>query len=157
MKDYQVSRHNIDVYFEALVVELESDELLICSSQPAGVGKWGMAKLWRMWMAPTADYMVKRGVYMPLYFTKDGTPYGKRPFNKEDAHDLFTRQHLGEDVNGTRLSWAKSKKDKDQRLATKGERFHALRLHEQWCFDKNIILFKPRGSEYDKLTQDQEQ
>lgn len=153
MKEFQVSKHNIDVYFEELLKELDENGLLICTSQPASTGSWGMAKLWRMWMTPTAKFMNDAGAWMPLVFSKDGKPYGKRPFSPEDAHDLFTREHLGVDEKGERLSWAKSG---DQRKATKSERFGALRKHEQWCFDRGIQLFKPRGSEYDKLTQEQE-
>lgn len=153
MKDYQVSRHNIDAFFEELVVELESNELLICSSQPAGTGKWGMSRLWRSWMSKTAEFMAKNGVKMPLMLKPDGSCYASRPFNAEDAHELFCRQWLGVDEAGTRLSWAKSG---DQRKATKGERFNALRRHEEWAIEKGIILFKPRGSEYDKLSQEQE-
>ena len=158
MKDFQVSKYNIDVFFEELLIELESNDLLICNSQPANTGKWGMAKLWRAWMATTAKFMAQNGVTMPLMISDDGTIYSSRPFDGNDAHELFTRQHLGMDENGKRLSWARSIKaeDKDKdRVATKGERFNALRKHENWCVEKGIILFKPRGSEYDKLQDKQ--
>ena len=133
---------------EELQAEIDEHKLVIINSQPAGTGKWGMARLWRGWMATTAKYMAGRGAIMPLYIKPDGTWYGSRPFNSEDAHELFTRQYLGVDENGVRLSWAKSG---DKRKATKGERFDALRKHEEWASIKGITLFKPRKSEYQEL------
>ena len=154
MKDFQVSNHNIQIFIEEIQKELSEDKLLIVNSQPAGTGKWGMARLWRGWMATTAKFMAGNGVKMPLMINKDGEWYGSRPFDENDAHELFTRQHLGVDENGVRLSWAKSG---DQRKATKGERFNALRKHEEWASIKGITLFKPRDSEYQKLEQEQNQ
>ena len=148
MKDIQVSNHNLQQFMEELQAEIDEHKLVIINSQPAGTGKWGMARLWRGWMATTAKYMAGRGAIMPLYIKPDGTWYGSRPFNSEDAHELFTRQYLGVDENGVRLSWAKSG---DKRKATKGERFDALRKHEEWASIKGITLFKPRKSEYQEL------
>jgi hypothetical protein len=153
MKDFQVSEYNIDVFFEELLLELKENKLLICSSQPANTGKWGLARLWRAWMATTAKFMTGNGARMPLMTKDDGTWYGSRPFNSDDAHELFTRQWLGVDENGERLSWAKSG---EQRKATKGERFNALRQHENWCVEKGITLFKPRESEYVQLQNEQD-
>ncbi len=152
MKDYQLSTHNLEAFIEEIQKELSEGKILIVNSQPAGVGKWGMARVWRAWMATTAKFMSQNGVTMPLMFDKNGKPYGSRPFNADDAHELFTRQHLGVDENDIRLSWAKSG---NQRKATKGERFNALRKHEIWCSDRGIILFKPRDSEYEKLELEQ--
>lgn len=152
MKDFQVSTHNLELFIEEIQKELSEEKLLIVNSQPAGTGKWGMARLWRAWMATTAKFMAGNGAKMPLMIKKDGSWYGSRPFDANDAHELFTRQWLGVDQEGTRLSWAKSG---DHRKATKGERFNALRKHEHWCIEKGITLFKPRGSEYEKLEQEQ--
>lgn len=159
VKDFQVSKYNIDVYFEMLLNELERDDLLLCNSQPPSVGKWGLARLWRVWMATTAEYMAKNGVTMPLMVNADGVTYSSRPFNADDAHELFTRQHMGADELGRRLSWAKSiKKDNEnkERVATKGERFNALRSHEDWSSTRGITLFKPRSGEYKNLTDEQD-
>ena len=137
-----------------LQAEIDEHKLVIINSQPAGTGKWGMARLWRGWMATTAKFMAGNGAKMPLMINKDGVWYGSRPFDGNDAHELFTRQHLGVDENGKRLSWAKSiKKESEdkERVATKGERFNALRKHEDWCTEKGISLFKPRNSEYQEL------
>ncbi|PHR55960.1 MAG: hypothetical protein COA43_14675 [Robiginitomaculum sp.] len=152
MKDVTVTNNTIQDYFEELIKEIDEHGVVICSSQPADTGKWGMAKLWRMWMSATAKFMAKNGVTMPLMINADGVTYSSRPFNAEDAHELFTRQHLGVDESGTRLSWAKSGA---QRKATKGERFNALRKHEEWSSERGIILFKPRKSEYQELTDKQ--
>ena len=160
MKDVTVNNQTIQEFFEELVKEVDEHGNVICNSQPANVGKWGMARLWRGWMGATAKYMAGRGAIMPLYIKPDGSWYGERPFNKDDAHCLFTCQHMGVDELGRRLSWAKSikaeNKDKE-RVATKGERFNALRLHEEWASNKGITLFKPRNnSEYQKLIDQQE-
>jgi len=152
MKDIQVSNHNLQQFMDDIQAEIDEHKLVIINSQPAGTGKWGMDRLWRGWMATTAKYMAGHGAIMPLYIKPDGEWYGSRPFNSEDAHELFTRQHLGVDENGVRLSWAKSG---DQRKATRGERFDALRKHEEWASIKGITLFKPRKSEYQELIDEQ--
>jgi len=178
MKEFQVSNHNIQNFMEELQSEINEHKVVIVSSQAMNTGKWGMAKLWRAWMSTTAKFMAEKGATMPLRtvnnidISENGlfsralfklksmlgsghnltVTYGVRPFDANDAHELFTRQWLGVDENGTRLSWAKSG---DQRKATKGERFNALFKHEHWCLDKGIILFKPRGSEYDELEKKQ--
>ena len=147
-----VTHDNLQDYFEEFADALDEHKTLNASFQSAGTGKWGMARLWRGWMASTAKFMSKNGVTMPLMINADGVTYSSRPFNAEDAHELFTRQHLGVDENGVRLSWAKSG---DQRKATKGERFNALRKHEEWASERGIILFKPRHSEYSEIEQQQ--
>lgn len=152
MKGYQVSKHNIQEFISLVESELEGDVLLIADTQPVGIGKWGMARLWRAWMATTAKYMAENGSVMPLMIKADNSWYGTRPFDCNDAHELFTRQWLGVDNNGYRLSWAKSG---EQRVATKGERFDAMRKHQNWCMEKGINLLVPRDSEYTKLQQQQ--
>ena len=154
MKEYQLSNHNLQQFINDIQLEINEHKLVIVSAQPANTGKWGMARLWRAWMATTAKFMAENGVLMPLMIKPDGTSYGNRQFNSDDAHELFTRQWLGVDEDGYRLSWAKSG---NQRKATKGERFNALRKHENWCVEKGIVLFKPRGSEYEQLEKEQEE
>lgn len=154
MKDFQLSKDNFDSLFEELTKELENAPLIVVSSQNAGTGKWGMARLWRAWMSTTADWMAKNGATMPLCLKQDGSHYGKRPFNKNDAHDLFTAQWMLVDADGTRLSWAKKSHD-GMRAATKGERFLAMWKHEQYAIDRGILLFKPKDSEYSKLEEEQ--
>ena len=154
MKDVPVTNDNLESFFEDFVKELDEHKVLIVSYQQASTGKWGMARLWRAWMSTTAEFMAKNGVTMPLMVNADGVTYSSRPFNAEDAHELFTRQHLGVDEVGVRLSWAKSG---EQRKATKGERFNALRKHEEWSSERGIILFKPRIGEYNDLIKQQDQ
>lgn len=156
MKEYRLTKYNREDFNREIDQELEKNSVLIVATQNASIGKWGMARLWRSWMSSTADFMAANGCIMPLMIKFDGGHYGKRPFNKSDAHELFTCQHLGVDAAGVRLSWAK--KDHDgMRAATKGERFNALFKHEIWATERGIILFKPRGSEYEKLEQEQNQ
>ena len=154
MKPAPVTNDNLESFFEDFVKELDEHKVLIVSYQQASTGKWGMARLWRAWMSTTAEFMAKNGVTMPLMVNADGVTYSSRPFNAEDAHELFTRQHLGVDEVGVRLSWAKSG---EQRKATKGERFNALRKHEEWSSERGIILFKPRIGEYSDLIKQQDQ
>lgn len=154
MKDFQLTKGNLNTLFEELGKELESASVIVVSTQSAGTGKWGMARLWRAWMSSTAVWMTGNGATMPLCFDKYGKPYGKRLFNKADAHEMFTAQWLLVDADGTRLSWAKDDHD-GMRKATKGERFICMLKHEQWATERGIILFKPRDSEYSKLEDEQ--
>ena len=155
MKDYILTKSNINEFFNDIQQELERDPAIVISSQSANTGKWGMARLWRSWMNTTAKFMSRNGATMPLMIDVHGNPYGARPFDKDDSHKLFTSTHLGVDENGIRLSWRKSGKG-EGRPATKGERWDALRKHENWCIEKGILLLKPRDSEYEQLTQQQE-
>ena len=154
MKDYQVTNHNLQQFFSDIQEELGDSPVLIVTTQDGNIGKWGMARLWRQWMATTAKFMAAQGVTMPLMRKTDGSGYGSREFNPDDAHELFTCQWLGVDKDGNRLSWSRSGRD-GKRPATKGERFLAMVKHEQWCVEKGISLLKPRDSEYAKLEQEQ--
>jgi hypothetical protein len=154
MADYQCTKHNIHECFESIQIELEKTPLLVLSTQSGNTGKWGMARLWRAWMSSTAKFMAGNGCTMPLMLKTDGSHYGTRPFNKDDAHELFSQQYLGADADGVRLGWAK--KDHDgMRAATKGERFSAMMKHQIWAGERGIILFNPRDSEYSQLEQEQ--
>ena len=141
MKDFNLTKNTLQKCFDELQAELETTPSLILSTQNADTGKWGMAKIWRAWMASTAEFMARNGCKMPLMISLDGQAYGERAFNADDAHLLFTHQHLGVDKDGTRLSWSQKGRD-GMRAATKGERFHALQQHEIWASERGIILFK---------------
>jgi hypothetical protein len=159
MKEIPVTHENLEDYFEEFAKALDEHKVLNASYQPVGTGKWTMARLWRGWMATTAEFMAKSGVTIPLMVNADGVTYSSRPFNADDAHELFTRRHLGVDELGRRFSWAKSIKKENEnkeRVATKGERFNALRLHEEWASIKGISLFKPRTGEYKNLIDEQD-
>jgi len=156
MKDFQLTKHNLNELFETLSRDLEDDAILIITTQKPGTGKWGMARLWYAWMNTTAQWMANNGARMPLCVKPDGSHYGKRLFNKDDAHSLFTSQWLGLDVDGNRLSWAKKSHD-GMRAATKGERFNAMLQHENYALERGIMLFQPRDSEYRKLHEEQNQ
>lgn len=154
MKDVPVTIQTLNQVFDQAKTELEKSPLMYMSLVDGNSGKWGMARLWRAWMASTAKFMTANGCIMPLMIKKDGSHYGTRDFNADDAHELFTQKWLYVDVNGERLSWSKSGRD-GMRPATKGERFHAMLQHEIWATDRGIILFKPRDSEYAKLEEEQ--
>lgn len=136
---------------QALAAKYKKDRFVVVELSTGKVGKWGMARLWRSWMSSIAEYMANNGAVMPLVMGKDGSYKKTRPFNAEDAHELFTYHCLGEDENGNRLSWSKSGHD-GMRPATKGERLHAMRQVEQWALERGIKLFNPQDSEYNQLT-----
>ena len=154
MSEKQVTIGNLQEHINELQDMLMASPVLVVSIQDASTGKWGMARLWRVWMKATSDWMTKQGATMPLVIQKDGQPYGKRPFDEDDAHALFTYQWLGSDENGKRLSWAKSQQKDSGRVATRGERYDAMRKHEQWALERGILLMKPRDSEYMKIAQE---
>lgn len=155
MKEHHVSNSNFNDVMELLYKDVEEHKSLIITVKPAKIGKWGLARLWYMWMEKTGEYMAGKGCTMPLYIKSDCTHCGKRKFNQSDAHELFTFRWMGTDESGNRLSWAKNSHD-DMRAATKGERVNALRLHEEWSIEKGIILFTPRDSEYEELKNSDE-
>ena len=155
MKERQVNPHNLQEFFLELQNELKETQSLVVSTQPAGAGKWGMARLWRMWIAATAKFMAGNGVTMPLMIAQDGSYHGSRPFDANDGHELFSQKFLPQGPNGERLSWSKSGRD-GMRAATKGERYTAMMRLEEWMGDKGIQAFKPSESEYEKLRQEQE-
>lgn len=150
MKDYLLTKSNAELFFYDIRAELEASSELVVTTQEAKVGKWGMTRLWRSWMARTAEFMASNGVTMPLMIDKYGVIYKTRPFNERDAHELFTGQWLGVDDKGDRLSWSKQGRD-GMRQATKGERYYALNRHELWALEKGLVLFKPRDSEYEQM------
>ena len=154
MDDIQLTRHNLSEFMDQVQTLLLSDPILIVSIKKAGIGNWGMARLWRAWMATTAENMAGKGITMPLMIGADGKYFGTRPFNAEDAHQLFTIKWLGVDDKGDRVSWSKAGRA-GMRAATKAERFHSLERHSQWCAEKGIILFNPRDSEFEGLTREQ--
>lgn len=150
MKEFQLSNHNVEQLFNELQEELKESPVLILSIQKPGIGKWGMARLWRAWMETSASFMASNGVTMPLMINANGIIHRTRPFNAADAHELFTSQWLGVDEDGTRLSWSKKGRD-GMRAATKGERYHAMVKHDNWCIERGIKLFKPMDSEYAQM------
>lgn len=155
MKDYQVSKHNIDEFWQLMLSELEDKKVVVVDTRDPRIGRWSMTRLWRSWVSTIGQWMADNGATMPLTL-KDGEPYGSRPFNAEDAHQLFTYKLLGEDEKGNRLSWSKSGRD-GMRPATKEERLHAMNRLEQWATERGIKLMNPReNNEYQELMREQE-
>ena len=111
-------------------------------------GSQSMLNTWWWWMQETADYMHGRGCTMPLYFDSKGVAHGKRRFNRNDAHELFTIKWLGTDENGNRLSWSRDKKHPEKTIADSGQRHHALSQHDAYCTDRGISITIPIKSEY---------
>ena len=155
MSELVVTTHNLQDAFNQITKELEENPAIVVKISSAYEGKWGMSRLWRSWMATTAQFMAQNGVTQPLYIDSKGIAHGSRPFNEKDAHELFTMRWLGTDENGNRLSWAKSNKE-GRRKADKGERYHAMCKHEEWCLERGIALMKPRNSEFEQIRKETE-
>lgn len=107
---------------------------------------WPMKKTWRMWMRQTARWMADNGATMPLVL-RDGVPVGKRPFNEQDAHELWVSTWLGVDPDGERYKTASG--DKGQMLAM-------MDKHVAWAADRGCKLTIPRDCEYMELCRMQE-
>ena len=90
MKDVTVNNQTIQDFFEELVKEVDEHSNVICNSQPANVGKWGMARLWRAWMATTAQFMAQNGVTQPLYIDSNG----KAQLFMAKWNDKFAREQI---------------------------------------------------------------
>lgn len=151
MKDYQVTAVSLQRFMTELQEELAETPVLLVSTQDPRTGKWSMARLWRAWMAATAEFMADRGVTIDIK-NAEGKVLHSRPIDAEDAHELFTAHWLGRDEEGNRLSWSRSGRE-GMRAATKGERMDALRQHEAWAIEKGIVLLNPRESEYRDLQE----
>ena len=72
MKDYQLTRHNLEEVFNELQSMLEEKPVIVLSAQDGNTGKWGMARLWRAWMSTTAKFQAANGVTMPLMISSKG-------------------------------------------------------------------------------------
>ncbi len=107
---------------------------------------WPMKKTWRMWMSQTATWMAGNGVKMPLAIKADGYPWGERPFNADDAHELFVKTWIGVDANGERYKTASG---------DKGVMLHMMDRHLEWALDRGVQLTIPESGEYSRLKQQQ--
>lgn len=155
MSDYQLTQQNAVELFTAITDSLEPNKVYDISVNERNIGKWSMSRLWYSWMNSIAKWMASNGATMPLVINKDGTYYGSRTFNADDCHQLFTKQTLGTDKDGNRLSWSKSGHD-GMRPASKGERLLAMQRVETWATERGISLMNPRDSEYRKLVDESE-
>ncbi len=153
MKSLSLTPMNLAEVQQILAEESLKKPLLIVRVEDGSIGKWEMSRLWRSWMASTAEYMAGNGCVMPLAVKPGGEWYGERPFNKDDAHELFTRSWLGVDKEGKRLSWAKQPPP-GERLANKGERFQAMLKHQTYMVERGIKHMIPRDSEFFNLLEE---
>ena len=135
--------------FEAL----DDGEVIQVEYKKESKGSLTMLGLWWMWMKETSDYMAGHGVTMPLMIDSNGKYVGERPFDKNDAHELFTAKWLGTDENGNRFSWSRDKNYPDRLIADTGQRHFALTRHEEYCIDRGIPITNPVKSEYRELSE----
>ena len=112
-----------------------------------------MLGLWWMWQTETGKWMAGQGCTMPLMITPEGKYIGSRPFDKNDAHELFSHKWLGSDENGKRLSWSRDKSHPNCTIADTGQRHHALAQHEVHMTEYGIPFTIPIKSEYRELCE----
>lgn len=153
-KEFQLNLHNEDKASEWIHNLLNESPYHILSAKNPTIGKWSMSRLWFSWMESTGKFMASQGITQPLMITQDGKQYGSRPFNKNDAYELFSSKLLS-DGNGDRLSWSKAGRE-DRRAATRGERVFAMQRHEQWMIERGIRYLNPKDSDYLKAIGEQE-
>lgn len=120
------------------------------------VGTWSMSKTWRKWMDEISTHMRHKGCTMPLYYDGEGVPHGTRPFNKQDAHELFTIKFMGADPEGNRYSWAMDS-DGGVTVAPKEIRLHAMDRVVQWTAENMVPITIPRNGDYSDYREAQEQ
>ena len=143
----------VDTINIAAIEKIKPGDKVLVKIGTTDTGKWGMARLFRVWCGLVGGFMEAQGITQPL-MQVNGKPWGVRPFNEADAYELFTVKAMGLAPNGKRYSW--SKKGKDGRIpADKGQRFFAIQQLEEWATNKGINLPKPADSEYCKLEHEQ--
>ena len=125
------------INFLDLILPLTSGRIKV-DAVDADTSTMPMKRLWRKWMAETAKWMAENGATMPLYYRPNGEPFGKRPFNPDDAHEAFMRTWGG----------VKDGDRERQERATKEVMLHIMVKHESWCLERGIPLTIPSDSEY---------
>jgi len=153
--DFLLSRAESEMLeFQAKLIDIRDScdcSLQISVTKSNGTGKWGLSRLWRMWVKVASDWMADNGATMPLLIDRQGNFHGSRRFSAQDGHDLFCSYFLGLDEGGRRLSWVRSE---GENVASKAQRYVALQKLEQWCLQKGIKLPQPRESEYFKMKEE---
>ena len=148
--DYQITKETAAKTLQEAISGLESGKIYDVSINERNIGKWSLSRLWRAWMSDIAKWMSANGATMPLVIGANGEFSGKRAFNADDAHELFSVMTLGTDKDGNRLSWSKSGRD-GCRPASKGERVLAMQRVEAWSSERGIKLLNPADSELRKI------
>jgi len=96
--------------------------------------------LFWMWMTEMANYFASKGV-------ENST--------KDQMHDLMCHKFLGNitvTVGKTEITRLKSLRDLD-----KGDMLHFMRQIDEWSADHGLLLTHPEDSEYQRLTEVQNQ
>lgn len=130
-------------------------KVMRCEIKSESTGTIPMLRTWRGWMAETARHMAHMGCTMPLCIDANGNPHGSRPFNADDAHELFTMKWLGADEDGRRYSWSMSNSG-ELIQAPFSKRLYAMDKHVQWCAERGIKITIPRTGEYAEGMREQE-
>lgn len=135
-------------FAELVMTHAEERKIMIYEiKSQADLNTAPMKRTWRMWMRETANWMAANGAVMPLMIKRDGTNHGSRPFNEQDAHELFTRQYLGVDASGERYKTA---------TGDKGTMLSMMDRHLAWSTEKGISLTVPSDGEFQRLREETE-
>ncbi len=153
MSEFQLNKNNYNKILDWAIELLNEGPFWIVEAKNPAIGKWTMTRLWRSWMGSTGKFMADRGVNM-LIVNSDDICISERPFDQNDAHELFTNKYL-QDGRGKRLSWSKKGRD-DMRQATRGERVFAMQQHQAWMVDKGIKHMNPKDSDYMRAIHEQD-
>lgn len=130
-------------FHKQIDIDFEKNKCTDYEVYPKGkVNTWPMKKTWRMWMRQTATWMAARGATMPLVIRADGSWHGSRPFNEQDAHELWVSTWLGVDQDGERFKTA----DGDR-----GKMLFMMDKHLAWAAERGLKLTIPNDGEYVKL------
>mgnify|MGYP000218137650 FL=1 len=116
-----------------------------------------MIKTWRGWMGETAKEMAARGITMPLYYDTKGIAHGRRPFNADDAHEMFIRTYLGVDEDNERFKTAIKGETDEEIQEQRGKMLHAMDRHIEFCAERGIFITIPNDDERAKLKREQSQ
>lgn len=152
MSEFQLNNNNHKEAYDWVLSLLNEGPYHILTAKNPAIGKWTMTRLWRSWMASTANEMESRGVTVDIKNSK-GQVIGTRKYNENDAHEMFTFKYLT-DSTGKRLSWSKKGRD-GMRQADRGERVFAMQNHQQWMLERNISHICPNDSDYKRAIQEQ--
>jgi hypothetical protein len=144
------SKHLIDRHVDEMLNTCPVVVVTLEDPAERDSGRWTMSRLWRSWMTSTAEYMADNGATMPLWFKNGIASKQSRPFNSEDAHEAFTRLHMGTDNHGNRYSWKRTKKPGEP-YADKGMRVDAMQKHQAFMLERGIKFLDPQESEFRSL------
>ena len=136
-----------DAKAQKMLDSVEDGAIVQLRRTSSDVGSSNMLRTWRMWMAEIAVHGQHRGATMPLMVDRHGEPHGSRPYNSDDAHEMFCNLYLGCNKEGRRLSWSMDPDGEDV-VATKSQRLFAMDKVVIWAAENTVPITIPRQGDY---------